>query len=223
MVPSSQNALQLARGPLPDEEIVGRVLSGDTPLFEVLMRRYNQRVYRTVRGFASDAEAEDVMQQAWLAAFTHLGDFRSEARFSTWLTRIALHEAMGRARRANRLVPLDDQKEEALPMTADPETDAGRRELVRLVERAVDGLPDIYRVILLLREVEEMDTAEAAAALGVTEFVVKTRLHRARALLRDRVEEELGHAMPAAFAFEAPRCNRVVAFVLAAIQAPLAG
>jgi len=210
---------------MPDAQIVERVLGGDTTLFEVLMRRYNQRVYRSVRGIVSDAEAEDAMQQAWLSAYTHLGDFRAEALFSTWLTRIAVHEALGRARRGARLVSLDDHEAEveAIPMTADPEADAGRRELVRLVERAVDGLPEIYRVVLLLREVEGMDTAEAAAALGVTEWVVKTRLHRGRELLRTVVEDELGHAVPEAFAFRAPRCNRVVSFVMAAIEAPRAG
>jgi RNA polymerase sigma-70 factor, ECF subfamily len=223
MVPSSERALQLARGPLPDDEIVGRVLEGDTPLFEVLMRRYNQRVYRTVRGLVSDSEAEDAMQQAWLAAFSHLREFRSESRFPTWLTRIALNEAVGRARRGKRLVPLDEQQEEALPMTAHPEADAGRRELLRFAEQAVEGLPEIYRVVVLLREVEGMDTAQVAQALDVTEFVVKTRLHRARELLRAKVEDQVGQTMAETFAFEAPRCNRVVAFVLAMIEAPQAG
>jgi RNA polymerase sigma-70 factor (ECF subfamily) len=209
---------QRVGAPLPDEEIVGRVLSGERALFEVLMRRHDQRVYRAVRGLLPEADAEDAMQQAWLSAYAHLGEFRAEARFSTWIVRIAVHEAFARMRRSSRMSPLDEAEDEVPAMQADPEMDLGRRELAGLVERAVAKLPEMYRVVFMLREVEGMDTEETAEALGVTEWVVKTRLHRAKTKLQAALVEEAGQAAREAFAFEAPRCNRVVRAVMEAIE-----
>ncbi|HEY3445686.1 MAG TPA: RNA polymerase sigma factor [Myxococcales bacterium] len=208
---------QQAGGPLPDEEVVERVLAGDRSLFEVLMRRHDQRVYRAVRGLLPEADAEDAMQQAWVSAYTHLREFRSEARFFTWIVRIAVHEALARMRRGSRMAPLDEAEDEVPSMQADPEVDLGRRELAGLVERAVAKLPELYRVVFMLREIEGMDTEETAEALGVTEWVVKTRLHRARTKLQAALIEEAGQAAREAFAFEAPRCNRVVGAVMQAI------
>ncbi|MGC4113936.1 MAG: RNA polymerase sigma factor [Myxococcales bacterium] len=201
-----------------DEEVVERVLEGNRALFEVLMRRHDQRVYRAVRGLLPEADAEDAMQQAWLSAYAHLGEFRAEARFSTWIVRIAVHEAFARMRKGRKLAPLEEAEDEVPAMQADPEKELGRRELAGLVERAIARLPELYRVVFMLREVEGMDTEEAAEALGVTEWVVKTRLHRARSKLQAALIEEAGQAAREAFSFEAPRCNRVVNAVMEAIS-----
>lgn len=203
---------------LPDEEIVRRVADGETDLFELLMRRHNTRVYRAVRSLLRDEdEAEDAMQQAYVSAFLHLRDFAGGARFSTWLTRIALNEALGRLRRRRPLVALDAVREEpAMPPDPPPtpEGDAARRELGALLEQAIDGLPEIYRTVVVLRDVEGMSTGEAADALGIAEDAVKTRLHRARAMLQERVTALAGEGLGAAFPFYAPRCDRVVRCVM---------
>jgi RNA polymerase sigma-70 factor (ECF subfamily) len=209
---------------LPDEEIVRRVAGGETDLFELLMRRHNTRVYRAVRSILRDEdEAEDAMQQAYLSAFVHLRDFAGGARFSTWLTRIALNEALGRLRRHRPLVALDVVREEpSMPPDPPPtpEGDAARRELGALLERAIDGLPEIYRTVVMLRDVEGMSTGEAADALGIAEEAVKTRLHRARAMLQARVTALAGEGLGAAFPFYAPRCDRVVHGVMARLSGP---
>ena len=206
-------------GALPDEAVVARVLAGETALFEVLMRRHNPRVYRAVRAIlGDDAEAEDVMQQAYVSAYTHLGQFAGNARFSTWLVKIAIHEAFARRRRQHRRVDLvtetgGDGMHKLPASQADPEEKLSRRELGGLLEAAIDALPEIYRLVFVLREVQELSTAEAAACLEVSEEVVKTRLHRARALLRDELYARMG-APADVFEFQAPRCDRVVAGVM---------
>lgn len=215
----------LGADPPTDEEIAHRVREGETALFEVLMRRHNQRVYRAVRAILRDeAEVEDVMQQAYVLAFTHLSQFEGSARFSTWLIRIAVNEALQHLRRRHRLVALDSEdgrQEEGMKRlernAPDPEQQAFGRELGRLLELTVDELPVLYRSVFMLREVERLSTAEAAAALSVSEEVVKTRLHRAKALMRERLEGRLDSQLGEAFAFQAPRCDRVVAAVLARI------
>lgn len=213
-------------GPPSDEEIALRVREGETALFEVLMRRHNQRVYRAVRSLLQDeAEVEDVMQQAYVLAFTHLAQFEGNSRFSTWLIRIAVNEALQRLRHRGRLVALsgggDGAREEDMDLLergeADPERRAFGRELARLLERTLDELPDIYRTVFMLREVEKLSTAETAEALSVSEDVVKTRLHRAKALVRERMDAGLDGQLEEAFSFQAPRCDRVVAAVLARI------
>ncbi|HXW03786.1 MAG TPA: RNA polymerase sigma factor [Vicinamibacterales bacterium] len=210
---------------LTDEQVVGQVLAGQTSLFEVLMRRNNERVYRAARAIVKDErEAEDVMQQAYVNAYSHLRQFDGRARFSTWLTRIAVHEALGRVRRRRRDVAFDPQERAVLefPMpstsTPDPERQAFSQELARLLEEAIDRLPGGTREVFMLRQVEGMDTSEVAEVLEVSEDVVKTRLSRARAALRRDLSERAGIASPAAFRFLRPRCDRVVAAVLARIQ-----
>lgn len=208
---------------LSDEDLVAQVLAGQTALFEVLMRRHNERVYRAARAIVRDErEAEDVMQQAYVNAYTHLRQFNRLAQFSTWLTRIAINEALGRVRRDGRYAPLERdpavvEREMPQPPAADPERQAFSGELRALLEWAVDRLPDGAREVFVLREVEGLTTAEAAGALGVSEDVVKTRLSRARAALRRSLLERTGAAAPDAFRFERPRCDRVVARVLARI------
>jgi RNA polymerase sigma-70 factor (ECF subfamily) len=206
---------------LSDEEVVSRVLAGDTPLFEVLMRRHNQRVYRAARAILrDDREAEDVMQQAYVNAYSHLAQFDGRAKFSTWLTRIAVYEALLRARRRTRFESLDDRTEDTLmPRAAspDPERQAFGSELRTLIEAAVDSLGDGYREVFMLREVEGLSTAEAADVLGVSEDVVKTRLSRARHAIQQDLLDRTGAAAADAFTFGHSRCDHVVAAVLARI------
>jgi RNA polymerase sigma-70 factor (ECF subfamily) len=210
---------------LTDEEVVGQVLGGQTALFEVLMRRHNERVYRAVRAILrDDREAEDVMQQAYVSAYFHLRQFNGEARFSTWLTRIAINEAFARIKRRRRYEPLDEtlsHTETFMRSDADldPERRAASGELRALLESAIDGLPDGSREVFVLRQVEGMSTAEVADVLGVSEDVVKTRLSRARAALRRDLMHRTGATAPEVFRFYRPRCDRIVAAVLERIAA----
>lgn len=209
---------------LSDEQVVVEVLRGHTALFEVLMRRHNERIYRAARAIVRDErEAEDVMQQAYVNAYAHLRQFDGRARFSTWLTRIAVHEALRRVRRRPTLASLDSPGHSTVecPMPAapspDPERQAFSRELRALLESAIDALPDGSREVFMLRQVEGMSTGDVAETLDVTEDVVKTRLSRARAALRRDLLQRAGIASPEAFRFLRPRCDRVVAAVLARI------
>jgi len=193
------------------------------------MRRHNQRVYRAARAIVKDeAEAEDVMQQAYVNAFVHLQQFESRAQFSTWLTRITIYEALARRRKQRPEEPLsshDDARHAAEPIDASeisPERRAYSGELGRLIEDAVDALPETYRVVFMLRDVEGLTTIETAEGLGVGEEAVKTRLHRARAMVRRSLSDRLGASAAQAFQFHAPRCDRVVAAVLAEIVKPTA-
>jgi RNA polymerase sigma-70 factor (ECF subfamily) len=213
-----------APSPLQDGEVIARVLGGEDALFEVLMRRHNTRVYRAVRSILRDeAECEDAMQQAWLSAYTHLADFAGEASLGTWLVRIALNAALARLRgpeRQFRFIDVALVEEDAMPDPLHPERRAAARELVGLLEDAVDRLPPGLRAVYVLREVERLSTAETAHALGLGVEAVKVRLHRARHALRDALAAELGAAAPEAFTFLVPRCDRVVAAVLAALHPP---
>jgi len=208
---------------LDDEQVVAQVVAGQTALFEVLMRRYNERLYRVARAIVRDErEAEDVMQQAYVNAYAHLRQFNGTARFSTWLTRIAVNESLARLRRQGKYTPLDDVSSNAETLMAqrsstDPERQAFAGELRVVLEWAIDGLPDGAREVFVLREVEGLNTADAAASLGVSEDVVKTRLSRARAALRRVLVDRMGASAPEAFRFFRPRCDRVVAHVLARI------
>jgi len=213
--------------PVSDEEVVRRVRAGETGLFEVVMRRYNQRLYRVARAILrDDAEAEDVTQQAYVNAYQHLDQFASRATFSTWLTKIAVHEALARARRRDRFKEQEAVDEwdgdtmDALTSPApDPERQAFAGELRALIESAIEALPAHYRAVFVMREVEGMSTAESAECLDITEETAKTRLHRARLLLRDTLYERAGIESGAVFRFHAPRCDRVVAAVFEQIEA----
>ena len=213
--------------PISDEEVVRRVRAGETALFEVVMRRYNQRLYRVARAILrDDAEAEDVTQQAYVNAYRHLDQFAGRAMFSTWLTKIAVHEALVRARRRGRFddkEAVHDRDGETMGAVTspgpDPERQAFAGELRTLIESAIEALPEHYRAVFVMREVEGMSTAESAECLDITEETAKTRLHRARMLLRDALYERAGIESGAAFPFEAPRCDRVVAAVFERIEA----
>ncbi len=198
----------------PDESIVQRVLAGERELYEVLVRRHNERLYRAARAILrAENEVEDVMQEAYVQAFAHLAQFRAESRFSTWLTRIAVHEAFARRRRAQRQMEVEE------PVTViTPEDQAGTREVATLLERAIDALPDTFREVLVLRTVEDMSVADTAAVLDIPEDTVKTRLFRARNMLRDAIADRALDAARSAFQFHAPRCNRIAAAVMQRIS-----
>lgn len=212
--------------PLSDEEVVARVLAGQTAMFEIVMRRHNQLLYRVSRAILrNDGEAEDVMQDAYVRAYEHLAQFAGRAKFSTWLTRIAVHEALARQRRGNRnqeLEPMPERNGDPVDRLAslepNPEQQASNSEIRRLLEEAVEKLPDAYRTIFVLRDVEEMSTTDAANILEITEENVKVRLHRARALLRKGLYARAGIERKETFNFHAVRCDRVVKNVFERIQ-----
>jgi RNA polymerase sigma-70 factor, ECF subfamily len=207
-----------------DEALVNRARAGDSAAFELLMRRHNQRVFRVVRSVLRDTDdIEDVIQQAYVQAFLHLDQFGGNARWSTWLCRIAINEALARLRQRGRFVSIEAVSEEAMAnlsrgSSGDPERAASGREFGKMVEQAIDELPEIYRAVLIMREVEGMTTEETASVLDVQTDVIKTRLHRARASLRDAIEDRIGEQMQNSYTFGNERCDRVVAAVLARLN-----
>ncbi len=218
---TTSNAIPLTVGTtLPDAALVRRIVGGDVAVFEILMRRHNPRVYRTIRAILRDeAEVEDAMQQAYLQAYANLRSFTGASSFATWLTRIAINEALGRRRKNARVVPVADLDAEdpTMESRSTPEEDTARREAVGILERAIDRLPEAYRTVVMLRDVQQLPTEEVAAVLGISDEAVRIRLHRARRALREAWDDELRERAPAAFAFHAPRCDRVVAAVMGAI------
>lgn len=191
---------------LPDDEIVRRVCAGECELFEHLLQRYNRRLYRVARAvLRNDVDAEDVVQEAWLRAFANLGQLAEPSRFSAWIGRIALYEAWARARRDRRAGP--GERESTTPPRAavDPERTASNRESLRILEEAIDALPEKYRLALVLRGIEGLTAAEAARHLNVSRLTINTRFHRARALLRARLSES--GLQSRAFDFLGSRCR----------------
>lgn len=206
-----------------DAALVQEILAGDMRALEALMRRHNRLLYRTARAILrDDAEAEDVVQEAYLRAYAALGDFRGDSRLSTWLVRIAANEALMRRRRTRRradVVPMDgaaaaQPKEEPMSEESGPEENAGRGEVRRLLESRIDALPDDYRAVFVLRAVEELSVEETAAALGIPEATVRTRHFRARGLLRESLARDVDTSLEEAFSFAGERCDRIVASVL---------
>jgi RNA polymerase sigma-70 factor (ECF subfamily) len=212
---------------LSDAGLVACLRRGDRAAFGVVVQRYNQRLYRVARGvLADDAEAEDVVQEAYVRAFSALDGFRGEARLSTWLTRIALNEALDRRRRRRPAVALTEidsianRRESAVvalhaaAADLDPERTAARSEIRRLVEAAVDALPDAFRLVFVMRDIEEMSVEDTATQLGIRPETVKTRLHRARRLLRGRLEDTLAATLTGSFPFAGARCLGMTEAVL---------
>jgi len=198
---------------LADEALVARVLAGETALFEVIMRRYNQRLFRAARGILRDeSEAEDVVQEAYLHAFEHMRQFEGRSSFATWLTKIAVYEACARRKRRGRARP-------ELPARATQDADAGLRrgEAALAVREQIDALPASLRVVLVLRAVEGLDARETAECLGLSETTVKVRLHRAKAALQKRLAADLVDELQGVYAFDGERCDRIVRNVLAKI------
>ena len=212
-----------------DNDLVSRILSGEHALFELVMRRHNQQLYRAARAVMGDeAEVEDILQQSYLNAFAHLHQFEARARLATWLTRIVINEAYARRKLRQRMpAPSPDSTSDAQRRLEEiqcaqpsPEQQAYAGELSRELERAVDDLPEQYRIVFVLRDVEGMSTAEAGSALALGDEAVKTRLHRARVMLRQAVVARIGKAAVAPFQFHASRCDRVVAGVMRRLPVP---
>ena len=205
-----------------DEHVVKRVLAGESSLYEIIMRRYNQRLYRVARAIVrDDTEAEDVMQEAYVRAYQHLRQFAGRSPFSAWLTRIAVHEALARVRQRDKIDQLDrpetDDGEfvvEPKASVPDPEAATSREEMRRILEEMLLRLPQQYRIVLMLRDIEEMTTFETARALEISEENVKVRLHRGRTILRRELAHRVGASAKHAFPFMGERCDRVVRNVL---------
>jgi RNA polymerase sigma-70 factor (ECF subfamily) len=208
-----------------ESDLVRRALSRDGAAFRTIMERHNRRLYRIARAvLRDDSEAEDTVQESYVRAFANLGTFRGDSSLSTWLGRIALNEALGRLRRRRPAVPIDtmevlrtDAQIIQFPnaMTAeDPERTMAQREILRLVERATEALPEIFRTVFVTRVIEGMSVQETAELLEIEPETVKTRLHRARHLLRDQLESEIGPVLLDAFPFAGRRCARVTEAVL---------
>jgi len=221
------SAAQTARfEEITNESLAERVLAGETTLFEVLMRRHNRLLYRIARSvLRDDAEAEDVMQDSYVRAYENLRQFEGRASFSSWISRIALYEALARARKRKRLVELDavlegggEGAQNLHSQLPSPEHEASNSQIRRLLEEEVDALPDNYRTIFMLRDVEDIDVAEVAKILDISSENVKTRLHRAHALLRKRLCLRTGAQTREAFAFHASRCDRVVKAVFERLE-----
>lgn len=206
-----------------DEEIVRRIVQGDLVLFDLLMRRHNQRIYRAIRSILrEDVECEDVMQEAYVRAYEHLAQFEGRSQFSTWLTRIAVNEALKRLAARGRLESLDEGQYEGengvMPAfqsdSPTPEVTASRHELSDMLEKAILALPATYRTVIVLRDVEGMSTSETAEVLSLTDTNVKVRLHRAHELLRAELFARAGASSSNAFEFHADRCDRIVRAVV---------
>jgi RNA polymerase sigma-70 factor, ECF subfamily len=209
-----------------DVELAERAASGDELAFECIMRRYNRLLFRTARSILkSDAETEDALQAAYLRAWRALSTFRAESKLSTWLVRIVINEALGQLRRFSaQVIPLDAAMESTDPDTQEsmqddpdqrPERAAMRAQMRRLMEARIDGLPEAFRTVFMLRAVEELSVEEVSTALDLPEATVRTRYFRARGLLRGGLSRDVDLAIGDAFSFDGARCDRIVAAVLA--------
>lgn len=211
-----------------DAELVAQARVGQESAIRAMIRRHNPRLFRIARGVVrDDAEAEDVVQETWVRAFTSLDSFRGDAAFPTWLTRIALNEALGRLRRRRPMADLSEIDAAAardgdgvimfptIGQTPNPESETGREQVRRLLERAVDELGEPFRMVFILRDVQGLSTEETAEALSIRPETVKTRLHRARAMMRASLERSLAPRFGDLFPFDGERCasmaDRVVA------------
>jgi RNA polymerase sigma-70 factor (ECF subfamily) len=214
-----------------DAELVARAGGGEAAAFETIMRRYNRLLFRSARGVVGDdAEAQDVVQEAYLRAFSSLGSFRGDCELGTWLARIAIHVALDAQRKRSRSVPIDERQDLGAepatehmmafnaPAAAHPEVQVERGQVRALLQQAIDSLPPMYRSVFILRAVQEMSVGEAAACLQVSDDVVKTRYLRARAMLRDALGARVEALAHEVYAFAGDRCDAVVAQVMAELQ-----
>lgn len=203
-----------------DAELLALMRRGEPAAFAVLMRQNNRRLYRLARSIVRDeSEAEDVVQETYVRALAHLDEFRGEASLTTWLARIAANEALGRLRRRRPTVDLTQAENVvALPgvsATTNPENVAARREIRRVIERAVDALPASFRTVFMLRAVEQMSIDETASLLGIPAETVKTRFHRANRQLRQALSDEFASILDDTFPFAGARCDALMGRVLA--------
>jgi RNA polymerase sigma-70 factor (ECF subfamily) len=213
-----------------DMELVRQAQTRDADAFRAIMRINNQKLYRLARSIIrNDSEAEDIVQETYATAFAHLSSFRGEARLATWLSRIAINEALDRLRRKRRLASViaaestSDAHIIPFPLAAsgdDPERTMAQRQILRLVEQATDALPDVYRTVFVARVIEGLSMEETANLLDIKPQTVKTRLHRARALIRKQLDEQIGPILLDAFPFAGRRCERLTAAVLKRLGLP---
>ena len=214
-------------GDIGDTELAHRAAGGDQTAFEAIMRRHNQLLFRTARSILkSDEEAEDALQEAYLHAWRALDSFRADARLSTWLVRIVVNEALGRVRRKHvPVIPMDGTVNTFAPKDrlADktdqqPDRAAMRAQLLKLLEARIDLLPETYRMVFMLRAVQELSVRETSEALDIPEATVRTRYFRARSLMRENLASDIDVTLGDAFAFDGARCDRIVAGVMAKLR-----
>lgn len=209
-----------------DMELVERARARDASAFRTIMKTYNQRLYRLARGIVrNDSEAEDVVQEGYVRAFSHLDGFRGDSTLATWLSRIIINEALGRLRKKRRSLEVPEsvhpQAEAniiqfpANTSNDDPERTMAQRQILNLVERATDNLPDVYRTVFVARVIEGLSIEETSELLDVKPETVKTRLHRARQLVRKQLDAQIGPVLLDAFPFAGRRCERLTVAVLA--------
>jgi RNA polymerase sigma-70 factor (ECF subfamily) len=223
-MPLTQSQRAVAEG-LNDEDLVRLARERDEAAVRVITKRYNRRLFRIARSILrNDAEAEDVVQETYVRAFTGLDMFRGDAAFGTWITRIAMNEALGRLRRRRPTVDWEiyganrSQAEiihfPASAASSDPEKTMAQGEVRAVLEHAIDELPDAFRAVFVARIVEGMSVEETADLFGLQPETVKTRLHRARVLLRAELDKQLGPALTTSFPFEGARCDRMTETVV---------
>lgn len=230
---ATATATATAAHPMSDADLALRIGAGDQHAFVLLMRRHNQTLFRVARSILrDDTEAQDALQDAYLQAFRAIGNFRGEARLSTWLTRIVVNEAIARSRKRSRQAEVailhpggePDIEEAEAGMDANhpdsPEASAMRSQARALLEQSLDALPEAFRTVFVLRAVEEMSGEEVAACLGIPEATVRTRFFRARSMLRAALASQMDLAVEDAFSFDGARCDGIVSAVLARLARP---
>ncbi|RVD63409.1 RNA polymerase sigma factor [Mesorhizobium sp. M7A.F.Ca.ET.027.03.2.1] len=201
-------------------QLVHRALARDGDAFRTIIKTHNQRLYRIARGVVrNNSEAEDIVQEAYLKAFAHLDAFRGDSSLATWLSRIVINEALGRLRKRRRTVAMPENPQAEIirfPLNPsdDPERTMAQRQILQLVEQATDSLPDVYRTVFVARVIEGLSIEETADLLGVRPQTVKTRLHRARALVRKALDDQIGPVLLDAFPFAGRRCERLTSAVM---------
>jgi RNA polymerase sigma-70 factor, ECF subfamily len=223
----AQQGLKQATPAIADDtELAGRALARDAGAFRAIMQRHNRRLYRIARGILrNNTEAEDAVQDAYVSAFAHLASYRGESTLATWLSRIVMNEALGRLRRRRPTVDitaLESVRSEAdiiqFPLSTpsdDPERTMAQRQILQLVEQATDNLPEVFRLVFVTRVIEGMSVEETSELLGIKPETVKTRLHRARQLVRDQLDKQIGPVLMDAFPFAGRRCERMTEAVMA--------
>jgi RNA polymerase sigma-70 factor (ECF subfamily) len=230
MAHARQDLAETAAAP-DDLELARRAVARDGAAFRTIMTTHNQRLYRLARGVVrNNSEAEDIVQEAYVNAYAHLQSFRGDSTLATWLSRIVLNEALGRLRKKKRAPELTlsgDPGVEARIIqfpgnmaTDDPERSMAQRQILRLVERATDTLPDVYRTVFVARVIEGLSVEETAQLLDLRPETVKTRLHRARLLVRKQLDEQIGPVLLDAFPFAGRRCERLTAAVMERLGLP---
>ena len=222
----AQNRIKQAVPAVSDDaELVRRALARDAGAFRAIMQKHNRRLYRIARSILRDnTEAEDAVQDAYVSAFTQLASYRGESTLATWLSRIVMNEALGRLRRRRPtvdLAALDSVRSEAeiiqFPLSTpsdDPERTMAQRQILQLVEQATDNLPEVFRLVFVTRVIEGMSVEETSQLLGIKPETVKTRLHRARQLVRDQLDKQIGPVLMHAFPFAGRRCERMTEAVM---------